>query len=111
MQDLEQQFKDAIDKFLEALSGPRRGDPFDAYARLVGPVEAFSESASTPLEHAMAEIIRSALETRLKRWAASSHDLRAQGVAEFLEPGYKPPERRRPTILSPFAWPHIRKKG
>lgn len=110
MDDHEEQFRAAIDKLLEALSGPRRGDPFDGYVRLVGPVETFCESASTPVEEAMAEIIRSALEERLKRWASTSFDLRAQGVAEFLEPGYKPPPRTKPSLYSPIAWPPRRKK-
>jgi len=110
MDNHDQQFRAAIDKLLEALSGPRAGDPFDGYARLIGPVESFCESASTPVEEAVAEIIRSALEERLKRWASTSFDLRAQGVAEFLQPGYKPPKPTKASPYSTIAWPHRRKK-
>jgi hypothetical protein len=92
MADHEQKFKDAIDKFLEALSGPRRRDPFDGYARLVGPVETFCESASTPMNTPWRKSF-------VAPWTSVSRDVRQHPLTcvRKVPPNFSNPATSRPT--------------
>jgi hypothetical protein len=71
-------------KLIETFAPPVRGDPFERYWALVGALEAFSESATSPYEQAVAKTLRSALEGRLREWAPGSLSLHAESVALHL---------------------------